>query len=128
MTNILSLPLAHLTVETGNSEDWLDVVAYVTPDDKPVYIRGIAFEMELRRRPEAHEVLLLANSDNRRISIGAVPQYGHLIIYVPESEMRTYFAGQYVGDIRARDQRFIRRCITFDLTIIEGITKGGLAA
>jgi hypothetical protein len=125
-TNILSLPLAHLTIETSNSEDWIDVIAYVDADDKPVDIRGISFEMEIRRRPEAHEVVLCGSSSNHRVSVGAVPQYGHLIIYVPESDMRGYFAGQYVGDIRARDTRFIRRCITFDLTVVEGITKGGI--
>lgn len=122
-TNILSLPLAHLTIETGNNEDWIDVIAYVTPDDQAVDLRGISFEMEIRRRPEAHEVVLRAASDNGWISIGAVPNYGHLIISVPESEMRGHFAGQYVGDIRARNGRFVRRTVTIDLTIVEGVTK-----
>lgn len=122
-TNILALPLAHLTIETGNNEDWVDVVAYITPEDEPVDLRGIDFEMEIRRRPEANEVVLRATSENQWISIGAVPNYGHLIIYVPEKEMRSYFAGQYVGDIRAKDERFIRRIVTFDLAIVEGITK-----
>jgi hypothetical protein len=122
-TNILSLPLAHLVIETGNNEDWIDVVAYVTPEEEPVDLRGIQFEMEIRRRPEAHEVILRATTENQWISIGAGRQNGHLIIYVPERQMRGYFAGQYVGDIRARDQRFVRRCLTIDLTIVEGITK-----
>lgn len=122
-TNILALPLAHLTIETGNNEDWVDVISYVTPDDQPVDLRGIDFEMEIRRRPEVSEVVLRATSANQWLSIGAVPRHNYLVIYVPESEMRGHFAGQYVGDIRAKDARFFRRIVTIDLAIVQGITK-----
>jgi hypothetical protein len=122
-TNILALPLAHLEIETGNNEDWIDTIAYVTPEDLQVDIRGINFEMEIRRRPEANEVILRATTDNQWLAIGAVPNIGHLIICVPEREMRGQFAGTYVGEIRANDNRFFRRCVTIDLTIVEGIAK-----
>jgi hypothetical protein len=124
-TNILSLPLAHLVIETTNSEDWIDVIRYETPDETPVDLRGISFDMEIRRIPGAHEVVLRASTDNRWIFIGAVPNYGNLIISVPESEMRGHFAGKYVGDIRARDDRYRKVCATIDLTILEGITRSG---
>jgi hypothetical protein len=123
LTNILSLPLAHMTVETGNNEDWIDVIQYITPDERPVDIRGIRFEMEIRRIPQAHEVVLRASTENRWLTIGAPPHTNCLMITVPEIEMRGRFAGQYIGDIRAKDTRNIRRIITMDLIIIEGITK-----
>src|SRR5262245_18793643 len=126
-TNILALPIAHLTIETGNNEDWIDAIQYLSPDDKPIDLRGINFEMEIRRRPFAHEVVLRASSDPSMdggwISIGTPPNFGHLIISVPEKIMRDYFAGEYVGDIRARADNFYRRLITMDLLIVEGITK-----
>lgn len=122
-TNILALPLAHLEIITSNSEDWIDTIAYITPEEEPVDLRGISFEMEIRRRPEANEVILRATTENRWLNIGAGSNYGHLIIYVPEKEMRGHFAGSYVGDIRAKDEQFYRRTVTIDLTIVEGITK-----
>jgi hypothetical protein len=127
-TNILSLPLAHLTVVTGNNEDWIDTILYLVTnaDGTPgpqLDLRGISFDMEIRSQPPAHEVILRATTDDGSLSVGAPPNVGYLIFYVPLAVMQYRAAGDYVGDIRARDGQFDRVALTLDLTILEGVTK-----
>lgn len=129
-TNLLALPLLSLTIETGNSEDWIESIKYVvdlgdqTPEDNPqVDLRGIAFEMEVRRSSQAHEVVINASSDDGSIAIGDPPDFGFLIINVGFEEMRQMQAGKYIGDIRGKDDKYTRICIQIDLTIFDGITR-----
>jgi len=124
-TQILALPLAHLSIQTGKNEDWIDTVLYVVGDvDGPqLDLRGIEFDMHVRRRPHDNEVLIHTTTKDGTLSIGSPPNVGYLIIHVPLAKMQYMFTGQYVGDIVARDDRFDRVCLTFDLTIIEGVTK-----
>ena len=34
-TNILALPLAHLVIEVGNNEDWIDSLVYIVSGTDP---------------------------------------------------------------------------------------------
>jgi hypothetical protein len=128
-TNILALPLLSLTIETGNSEDWIESIKYVVdtgdlPEDLPqVDLRGIEFEMEVRRTAPAHEVVLSATSSDGSIAIGEPPDFGFLIINVGFDDMKALEAGRYVADIRGKDDRYTRICIQIDLTIFDGITR-----
>lgn len=128
-TNLLALPLLFLTIETGNSEDWIESVKYVVdtgeaPEDLPqVDLRGIEFEMEVRRSAPSHEVILSATSQDGSIAIGEPPDFGYLIINVDFDKMRVLQAGKYVADIRGNDDRYTRICIQIDLTIFSGITR-----
>lgn len=125
-TNVLALPLAHLMIEVANNEDWVDSLVYLVSETDPpeqLDLRGIAFEMHIRRQPEIHEIVLAASTADRRLSIGAPPNVGYLIFYVPKETMRGLWAGKYVGDIRARDADFERVCLTVELTVLEGITR-----
>lgn len=125
-TNVLALPLAHLVIEVANNEDWIDSLVFIVSDTDPpeqVDLRGIAFEMHIRRQPEIHEIVLDASTADRRLSIGSPPNGGFLIFYVPQEIMKGLWAGRYVGDIRARDANFERVVFTLDLTVTEGITR-----
>lgn len=130
-TNLLALPLLSLTIETGNSEDWIESIKYVVdlesgadPSTFPqVDLRGIDFEMEVRRTSKGHEVVINASSEDGSIAIGEPPDFGYLIINVGFAEMRQLQAGQYVGDIRGKDDKYTRICIQIDLTIFDGITR-----
>lgn len=128
-TNLLALPLLSLTIETGNSEDWIESVKYVvatddSPEDNPqVDLRGINFEMEIRRTSQAHEVILTATSDDGSIAIGDPPDYGYMIINVSFQKMKLLQAGKYIGDIRGKDDKYTRIVTQIDLTIFDGITR-----
>jgi len=131
-TNILALPLVAALIETGTNEDWIDSIKYtVDPGDGTVMpenwpqldLRGINFEMEIRRHAEDHEVILTATTEAGTLAIGAPPNYGFLLINVPLHDIKQIFAGEYVGDIRASVGEVVRVAIQIDLTIIEGVTK-----
>ena len=55
-TNILALPLAHITIEVANNEDWIDSLVFMVIQSGPpleqLDLSGIAFTMHPRRRPE----------------------------------------------------------------------------
>ena len=127
--NVLALPLAHLVIEVANNADWIDSLVYLvtTPDsDQPgpqLDLRGIAFQMHIRRRPEDNEIVLAGSTADGTLSIGPAPNYGYLILSVAEETMRGIWPGEYVGDVRASDGRFERVALTIDLTVIEGITR-----
>jgi hypothetical protein len=129
-TNILALRTAIMEIETGNNEDWIDIIKYLVDDDSgdinqmpQLDLRGIDFEMEIRRRAENHEVVIRASTAEGTMAIGAAPNYGYLIIYVPLSTMQSQDAQSYVGDIRASDGNFSRVCAQFDLSVVQGITR-----
>ena len=127
-TNILALPLTAVTVETSNNEDWIDSIVFLVDSLDPITgeqldLRGIYFEMEVRRAPPLHEIILSASTKDGRLSIGSAPDYGYLIIFVPLSAMALQQPGAYVGDIRAQDDNYNRVCIQIDLKITEGITR-----
>lgn len=128
-TNVLAIPLAQMTVQTGTNEDWIDSILYVVgpePIDSgtpQLDLRGINFEMEVRRTPTDHEVILSASIDEGTLAIGPAPDFGYLLIMVPEAEMITKVPGTYVADIVASADGYIRRTMLIDLTIVEGVTK-----
>ena len=129
-SNLLALPLVSLTIETGNSEDWIESIKYIVdtgstdPTTMPqVDLRGINFAMEIRRSAPSHEVVLSANSDDGSLAVGEPPDFGYLIINVRYDDMKPLQAGSYVGDIRGKDDRYTRICIQIDLTVFDGITR-----
>jgi hypothetical protein len=127
-TNVLALPLAHIVFEVSNNEDWIDTLVFMVSDSGPpleqLDLRGVMFEMHLRRRPEVHEIVLAASTLDRRLLIGSPPDHlGYLIFYVPEETMRSLWPGTYVGDVRASDDFFQRIALTVELTILQGITQ-----
>jgi hypothetical protein len=127
VSNILSMPLVRLIVETGNNEDWVDSIQYLVntgEEEKPqLDIRGIVFDMEIRRTPKDHEVMLAASTQHGTLKIGSAPDFGFLIFNIPLVEMRTQVAGTYVGDIVGHDDIYTRKVADIALTIIEGVTK-----
>src|SRR6516164_3571542 len=126
MSNILAMPLVDLQVETSNNEDWIDSILYLveTGDPSPpqLDIRGITFDMEIRRSALEHEVLLSASTTNGTLKVGAPPDVGYLIFNIPVTKVQDMIAGSYVGDIVGRDSSYTRQIATVELTIIEGIT------
>jgi len=130
MSNVLALPLVQITVQVSNNEDWIDSIKYVEgtdptdPSAPQVDLRGITFQMEIRRSAEDAEVILGASTDDGSLSIGAPPNFGFLIIHIAEEEMKTKAAGNYVGDIVATGDGYARTVIQItQLTIVEGVTK-----
>lgn len=126
VTNILAIPLITLTVQVRNNEDWIDSLKYVVSDavDAPqLDLRGIDFELEVRRSAEDHEVILNATIKDGTLAIGLPPDFGFLMITIPYSIMKTKEPGVYVADIRAKADGFVRICAYMNLTILEGITK-----
>jgi hypothetical protein len=131
-TNILSLPLVGMTIITGNNEDFIESIKFIVGSLDPAAtigtlpqldLRGIQFEMEVRRRPGDHEVILNASTVNRWMGIGPTPNYGYLLLQVPITEMQTKLPGAYVADIVASDDDWSRKVFQIDLTIVEGITR-----
>lgn len=130
VTNILALPLVTASVITGTNEDWIDSIKYAveqttgTINDWPqLDLRGIDFEMEIRRIAAAHEVVLSATTADGTLAIGAPPDFGFLLIHVPYSTMKYKFPGQYIGDIRASGDGGKRVIVQLVLEILEGVTK-----
>lgn len=129
-TNILALPLAFVTIETSNNQDWIESFKYVVDDGSAdvesmpqLDLRGIAFELEVRRTRDDHEVLIHATSENLKLTIGAFPNYGFLLLEVPVDEMIVRTPGNYVADIVAKDGDFVRRVMDITLIIDDGVTK-----
>ena len=128
-TNILAIPLVQITAQTSNNEDWIDSIKYIVEDVGPeedwpqLDLRGISFEMELRRTQDDHEVVISASTEDSRLLIGGPPDYGFLIISIPVADMKLVTDGDYVGDIVARADGHARVAVQIGLTVIEGITK-----
>jgi hypothetical protein len=130
-TNILALPVVQAVIDTGNNEDWVDTILYLVDDGSgdptgmpQLDLRGIDFLMEIRRASGDNEVIIEASTLDGTMAVGAPPNFGFLIIYVPLDDVMQYKeAGSYIGDIIAFDGAFQRRCCTIDLNIIEGVTR-----
>lgn len=129
-TNVLAIPLATMTVDTGRNEDWVESIVYRVDDGSAninampqLDLRGIEFEMEVRRRPEDHEVILTVSTALQNMFIGAFPNIGFLIWNVSAEDMQKRQAGSYVADVIARAGNHVRKIIQMDLTIVEGITR-----
>jgi len=131
-TNILALPIVLADIVTGNNEDWVDTILFLIDNGSgdptsmaQLDLRGIDFRMEIRRQTGDNEVIIQASTMDNTMAVGAQPNYGYLIIYVPLDEVMQYKSpGTYVGDIVAIDGAFTRRVIMIDpLTIIEGVTR-----
>ena len=127
MSNLLAMPLVKLGIETGNNEDWIDSIKFVVDTGEVILpqldLRGIIFDMEIRRNAEAHEVVLAASTVNGTLKIGEAPNFGFLMINIGLTEMRNMLADEYVGDIVGHDEFYTRVVAQFDLLIVEGITK-----
>jgi hypothetical protein len=130
-TNVLALPLVSIDIGTGSNEDWIDSLKFVVNDSSStdpnslpqLDLRGIAFEMEIRRSTSDHEVILAASTKNGQMIIGNPPDFGFLIINVPQTTMATKQPGSYVGDIVGSDDTNSRVCAKLTLTIDEGVTR-----
>jgi hypothetical protein len=130
-TNVLALPLVALTVATGTNEDWINSLKFVVndgsssdPNQLPqLDLRGITFEMEIRRNAVEHEVILSASTKDGRLIIGPPPDFGYLLVYVPIEDMKIRKPGSYVGDIVGSDDVNSRVCVQISLEIVEGITR-----
>jgi hypothetical protein len=126
-TNLLAIPFVQLSAVTGNNEDWVDSLLFLvdSPDVPPpqLDLTGIRFEMEVRRAPTDHEVIIRASTDDGTLSIGEPPNTGFLIININHLQMLQQVAGAYVADIVGTDQHSTRRVVGIDLTIANGITR-----
>jgi hypothetical protein len=128
-TNLLAMPLVLLVVETGTNEDWIDSIKFlvdtgVAMEDMPqLDLRGITFEMEVRRAAPDHEVILDATTADGTLLIGEPPDFGYLLLNIPVDDMRAIQPSNYVADIVGRDVEHQRVVVQIDLTIIRGITR-----
>lgn len=129
-TNLFAIPLIQIIVETGTNEDWVDSLKFLVDDGSgnvdtmpQLDLRGITFEMEVRRSAVDHEVILSATIEDGKLSIGDPPDFGYLLIDVSNKEMSTQYPGSYIADIIGYDAQYQRRIATIDLTIVEGITR-----
>lgn len=138
MTNLLAMPRLNMIVVTGSHEDWVDSIKFMVDDgtaeeDKPqLDIRGIVFEMEVRRSAPDHQVVINASTEDGSIMVGEPPDFGFLIIHVDLEEMKIQQPGEYVADIIGQEYAgtapnkvlMMQRVIaTIDLTIVQGITR-----
>jgi hypothetical protein len=127
MSNLLAIPLVGITVETGNNEDWVDSLLFLVDSTDPTQpqldLRGIEFEMEIRRHPEDNEVVIHATTHDGTLIIGDPPNFGYLIISVPIAQMEPMLPGAYVGDIRGTDPDNTRVVVEIALTIFQGVTR-----
>lgn len=125
-TNLLAIPQVVLSVTTGNNEDWVDSIQYVVDTGDPVPpqldLRGIIFEMEIRRTAGAHEVVLSATTANGTLAIGDPPNFGFLLFNIPLDQMKDLLADDYVGDMTGRDGNFTRVIAQIQLTVVQGLT------
>jgi hypothetical protein len=129
-TNLLAMPLVQMVIETGTNEDWLDSIKFVVDTgglDPSLWpqldLRGISFEMEVRRTAPDHQVILSASTENGSLLIGEPPDFGYLLINISIEEMKTQQPGAYVADIVGSDPEFKRRIAQIELSIVEGITR-----
>lgn len=126
-TNLLAMPSLPMIIETGTNEDWVDSIQFLVDIGTGLFdqldLRGIAFEMEVRRAPPDHEVILTATTDDGTLAIGEPPDFGFLLINIGADSMKVRQPGDYVGDIVGTDDHSRRVIATFDLTIIQGITR-----
>ncbi len=132
MTNILALPLTNMSIMTGNNEDMVESVLFqvggtgspalgVAPEQ--LDLRGIDFNMYVRRSPTDHEVLMTLSTDDHTLSVGAFPNIGFLLFAAPLVSMQKRLPGTYVADVVASADGYTRRCLVISLTIVEGITR-----
>jgi hypothetical protein len=131
-TNILALPLTNMSMLTGNNEDMVESVLFqVGGTGSPslgvaaeqLDLRGIDFNMYVRRSASDHEVVMTASTDDHTLSVGAFPNYGFLLFAIPVDVMLLRAPATYVADVVATADGFTRRCIVIDLSIVEGITR-----
>jgi hypothetical protein len=126
LTNILALPLAVVTIEASTNEDWIDGFVYYVDGTSPpeqLDLRGIEFEMEIRRTAPDNEVILHATTKDGSLAFGYPPDIGYLIINISNTAMANQEPGQYVGDIVATDAVYRRRAIAISLEITLGVTR-----
>jgi hypothetical protein len=132
MTNILALPLTQMSILTGNNEDMVESVLFqvggtgsptlgVAPEQ--LDLRGIDFNMHVRRSATDHEVVMTASTDDHTLSVGAFPNYGFLLFAIPVDTMLLRAPGAYVADVVATADGSTRRCLVIDLSIVEGVTR-----
>jgi hypothetical protein len=126
-TNLLAIPLVSIEVQTGTNEDWVDSLLFLVdgsdPSQPQLDLRGIYFEMEVRRQPEDHEVIIRASTKDGTLLIGDPPNFGFLIINVPMAMVTGELPGIYYADIRGSDDENTRVVVEIDLEIVEGITR-----
>ena len=129
MTNILAIPLVNIDVAVANTEDWVDSIKFVVDTGVAIDlmpqldIRGITFDMEVRRAADDPEVVLGASTTDGTLKIGDLPDVGFLIFNIPFVQMRDLIAGTYVGDILAHDDIYTRVVVNINLTVVEGVTR-----
>lgn len=129
MTNLLAMPLVNLTVSTGTNEDWIDSIKFVVEAGGAIEtwpqldLGGIVFEMEVRRQPPDNEVVIRGLMTDGSLMVGAPPDYGFITINIDHEIMERVRPGDYIGDIVGKDDVSVRRVITMDLTVVQGITR-----
>jgi hypothetical protein len=130
-TNVLALPLIQVQARIHNTESWVDSIKYLVGSDPDITLlpqldlRGITFDMEVRRLPDLREVVLSASTDDGKLMIGEPPDVGFLIIQIPRAEIMGSLSssGDYIADVRASDAEYTRVVIEMTLEIVEGITR-----
>jgi hypothetical protein len=79
--------------------------------------------MEVRHNVPDHEVIINASTSDGSLIVGPYPNYGWLIFNISVAIMSRQQPDAYVGDIVATDSLFSRRVITFNLDLVQGVTR-----
>lgn len=117
---------------TGNNEDMVESVLFqvggtgspslgIPPNQ--LDLRGIDFAMYVRRSVADHEVLLTLSTDDHSLVVGGFPNIGFLLFYVPVAQMNFQQPGNYVADVVASADSYVRRTLFINLSIVEGVTR-----
>jgi len=129
-SNLLAMPLVAMEIFTGTNEDWVDSIKWLVDtgsgdmDTFPqLDLRGIEFEMEVRRSTPDHEVVISASTKTGGLAIGEPPDVGYLLINIDVAEMMLQQPGDYVADIVGRDPDSARRVADITLEIVLGVTR-----
>jgi hypothetical protein len=122
-TNILILPLAQITVITGNNENWLDSLQYVEFDGlTPVDLTGISFLMEMRHLGPDVEVFVRGSTEDGKLVVGGTNN-SFLLINIPHEEMKEVPAQEYVADITANADGYTRVIAQLTVAVFQGVTR-----
>jgi hypothetical protein len=123
MSNILILPLAQFTVTTGNNENWLDSLQFVQADlVTPVDLTGIEFMMEMRQLAADVDIFVRGSTADGKITVGGVGD-SFLLINIPQAEMKEVPANDYVADITASADGYVRVIAQLTVTVFQGVTR-----
>lgn len=130
-TRILDLYLQDIAISTGTNEDWLDGWGYYDDNGAPIPLAGIEFSGMLRPVAESERVDLILATDGVPVVAGRVraplvvggASGNVLSINAPAAIIGRVQPGDYVFDILAAADGYVRRTATGTVSLVQGVTR-----